>query len=199
MNRVVHIIDIDTTIANNDHRAELLQKHCVTCGSAKTHGIRSFCNTCQTQTDDKITQESWDTFLDPDLMALDTPVPEAQEAISQMRKHNMEFHFLTGRNESFREVTTEWLRRYFGFDEKRESLKMRPMTMMETSSTIYKEHALKELIEERNLQDASFFFYEDDIWVFRMYAKYGIVLQCPEAWKSFCPAGQAGVGHWQRR
>ena len=199
MKRVVSILDIDTTIANNDHRAELLMKHCVVCGGPKTHEVHAWCHTCQTDTDDKITQDSWDTFLRDDLMLLDTPVPEAQEAIRQMRKHGMEFHYITGRNEGLREVTEEWLRRYFGFDPVKESLKMRPLAQAKVSSSVYKEEALLELIEERGLQDAAFFFYEDDPWVFRMYAKHGIVLKCPDAWKSFCPLGRAGDGNWQRR
>jgi hypothetical protein len=151
------------------------------------------------ETDDKISQESWDTFLRGDLMALDPPVKPAVEAIRAMRAHDMEFHFITGRNEGLREVTENWLKQYVDFDSKRESLKMRPIASAEVSSTVYKEQALKDLIVERGLEDASFFFYEDDPWVFGMYSKYGIVLKCPEAWEHFCPDSAHGIGHWRRR
>lgn len=199
MKRAVCIFDIDSTIANNDHRAELLQKHCIVCAGPKTHEAHSWCPTCQMETDDKIAQQSWDTFLRPDLIALDTPYPRAIEVIQQMRRHGMEFHFITGRNEKLREVTEEWLRTYVGYNSERETLKMRPLSDAKVPSSIYKEQALKELIEERDLHDASFFFFEDDPWVFKMYAKYGIVLQCPGAWEYFCPTGKHGVGPWQRR
>ncbi len=187
MKRIVAIIDIDTTIANNTVRAAMLQKHCVSCGDAKPVGHRSVCPTCLTETDEKISQESWDTFLRADLMALDTPVVKGVAAIKRMRKHDMEFHFITGRNETLRDVTEEWLRKYVDWDSSRERLVMRPLAKANVPSSKYKESALQGLIESEGLQDASFIFFEDDPWVFRMYSKYGICVKCPEGWEHFCP------------
>lgn len=187
MKKMVAVIDIDTTIANNDARAELLQKNCIVCGGAKTHQPHSTCPTCLVETDDKITQESWDMFLRPDLMALDEPVRKGVDAIKRMRKHDIEFHFVTGRNEGLREVTEQWLRQYVGWDSARESLIMRTKAESNTAASVYKEAALQRLIEERDLQGVSFIFFEDDPWVFSMYGKYGICVKCPEGWDYFCP------------
>lgn len=201
MKRMVAIIDIDTTIANNDARAELLQKECVICGGAKTHEPHSVCPTCLVETDDKISQKSWDTFLRPDLMALDTPVERGVEAIKSMRKHGMEFHFITGRNEKLREVTEEWLRHHIDWDSSRESLMMRGSEDSDTRASVYKERALHRLIKERqlNVDDVSFLFFEDDAWVFKMYSKYGICVKCPEAWDFFCPEHEQSVERvWNR-
>lgn len=197
--RMVAVIDIDTTIANNDARAELLQKHCVVCGGPKTHEPHSTCPTCLIETADKIAQESWDTFLRPDLMALDKPERKGVEAIRRMRAHNIEFHFITGRNEGLREVTEEWLRQYVGWDPERESLVMRGQADRDTPASVYKERALKRLIAMRDLHDAAFIFFEDDPWVFGTYAKYGICVKCPEGWDYFCPEAARSLENvWNR-
>jgi predicted secreted acid phosphatase len=197
--KIVAVIDIDTTIANNDVRAALLHKHCLVCGGSKGSSYRSHCDTCRMVTEDKIRQESWDAFLEPSVIRLDTPVPEAQRALEAMRAHGMEFHFITGRNERLRPVTEEWLTQYFGWDKSREALIMRSDAFKNSTASSYKEEALKQLISEQQLQDASFLFFEDDPYVFRMYSKYGVCVQCPQAWTSFCP--QPGTGEeatWRR-
>ncbi len=202
MKRLVAIIDIDTTIANNDHRAELLQKHCVVCGGAKQsgHHDKSWCPTCVSSTKDKVSQDSWDTFLRPDLVALDEPVRKAQDIIHHWRKCGLEFHFLTGRNEGLREVTEDWLKRYFGFDPSREALIMRSNESHgETPASKYKEWAFLKLVKDRGLEDCIFLFCEDDPYVFRMYAKYGMCLRCPEGWEHFAPEHARGIETWQKR
>lgn len=199
MKRIVAVIDIDTTLANNDARAELLQKHCVVCGGPKTHEPHSVCPTCLMETDDKITQDSWDTFLRPDLMALDTPVQKGVAAIRRMRQMDIEFHFITGRNEGLREVTEEWLKQNVGWKPDRERLVMRGRTEGDMAASVYKEAALNRLIEEEGLQDVAFLFFEDDPWVFRMYSKYGICVKCPEGWEHFCPEAARSLERvWNR-
>ncbi len=200
MKRIVAIIDIDTTIANNDARAALMDKYCVVCGAKKMEShSHSLCTNCCVETDDKIDQGSWDTFLRPDLVALDEPVRKAVEAIRRMRKHDMEFHFITGRNEGLREVTEEWLRQYVGWESGREQLIMRGATEKNTPASVYKEKALQRLIKDQGLEDAAFIFFEDDEWVFRMYAKYGICVKCPEGWDSFCPVPELSTEKvWNR-
>jgi hypothetical protein len=150
-------------------------------------------------TDDKIAQSSWDTFLSPELMALDEPVVEGTECIHKMRKLGIEFHFVTGRNEGLRPVTEEWLRKYVGWNPERESLYMRGPKDANTPASVYKEGALKQLIEDHDAEDAAFIFFEDDEYVFRMYSKYGICVKCPEGWKYFCPEHGRGVeATWRR-
>ena len=132
-------------------------------------------------------------------MALDTPVAKAQDIIHHWRKCGLEFHFLTGRNEGLREVTEEWLKRYFSFDPSKEALKMRSLDQEEVPASKYKESAFLQLRSERNLQDCIFLFCEDDPYVFRVFAKYGMCLQCPEGWEFLGPEAMSGVEGWQKR
>jgi len=197
--RLVAVIDIDTTIANCDHRAVLLQNLCVVCGGKKeTRGV-SWCNNCQLKTDGKISQSSWDAFLHPDLMLLDVPEPKAVEAIKHMRARDIEFHFITGRNETLRSVTEQWLSTHVGWDSTRECLYVRGPDDHNTPASVYKEGALKRMVEEHDLHDVSFIFFEDDEYVFRMYSKYGICVKCPEGWEHFCPPhGRGEEAVWNR-
>lgn len=196
--KTVFIIDIDTSIANNDLRAELLDKECIVCLSKVPKGHRVVCPSCGSS-DHKITQSSWDSFLSPEMLKTDTPVPKAQDAIFKMRELGMEFHFITGRNEGLRPVTEEWLQEHFGWDPSREKLYMRGPDERNSAASTYKERALRTLIRELDLFDARFIFMEDDPYVFRMYQQYGIVMKCPEAWEYWMP--EAGTGHepiWNR-
>lgn len=189
--KTVFVIDIDTTIANNDHRAALLEKECMVCLSKVGSEQRAVCPNCGS-TDHKISQSSWDSFLDPEQLRLDTPVTKAQDVLYKMRELGMEFHFITGRNESLRDVTEDWLKEHFGWDMDRESLIMRPQKHSNTAASTYKEDALKTLIKDRNLKNARFIFMEDDPFVFRMYQQYGIVIKCPEGWEHWLPPVQTG-------
>ena len=189
--KTVFVIDIDTSIADNTERAKLLDKECMVCLEKLGPGHRPKCPNCGSS-DHKISQTSWDAFLKPDVMRLDTPVPKAQDAIYKMRELGMEFHFITGRNEGLRPVTEEWLQEHFGWAPARESLYMRGEENSNTAASVYKERALKSLIKERGLQDARFIFMEDDTYVFRMYQQYGIVIRCPEGWDHWMPAVASG-------
>lgn len=196
--KTVFIIDIDTTIANNDHRAELLEKQCMVCLGPMDKVHRPTCKGCGS-TDYKISQSSWDNFLSPELMRKDPPEEKAQDVIHRMRELGMEFHFITGRNERLREVTEEWLHEHFGHDPARESLIMRGPAHKNSSASSYKEDAFQQLKQERGLTDCAFVFMEDDPYVFRMYQRHGIVIKCPEGWEHWMPP--PGTGHepvWTR-
>ncbi len=185
--KTVFVIDIDTTIANNDERAKLLERECMVCLSKiEDTKHRPTCANCGSS-DHKISQSSWDSFLHPEVMKLDSPVPKAQAAIHRMRELGMEFHFVTGRNEKLRTVTREWMQQHYGWDPARESIIMRGDEDKDTRASEYKERALKHLIRERGLQDATFIFMEDDKHVFRMYQQYGIVIKCPDGWDHWMP------------
>lgn len=191
MSKTVFVVDIDTTIANNDHRAELLEKECLVCLNPLPKDYRTVCEVCGS-TDQRIQQSSWDKFLQPDLLLLDTPVAKAQDVLYRMRELYMEFHFITGRNEELREVTEKWLTQHFGWVRDREALKMRDSRHRDVASSVYKRDALRELIEEKSLQDCRFIFFEDDPYVFRMYQQFGIVIKCPEGWEHWMPPAETG-------
>jgi len=196
--KTVFVIDIDTSIANNDERAKLLDKECMVCLAKIGEHKPDKCPTCGSS-DFKVSQSSWDSFLSPSVMKTDTPVPKAQVAIRRMRELGMEFHFITGRGENLRKVTEEWLQEHFGWDPAREALYMRGIEDEGVAASVYKEGALKRLIKEYGLQDSRFIFMEDDKHVFRMFQQYGIVIQCPEGWEHWVPDVASGVEPtWKR-
>lgn len=193
ISRTVAIWDIDTTIANNNHRAALLTKICRKCKVEVTdHSHRSKCQACGSDKYDT-PQACWDAFLKPELLMLDTPEPDAQRVIAHMRDVGMELHFLTGRNEGLREPTEAWLKKHFNWDShSRERVYMRYQHEKGIPASVMKEELLLKLVKEQrlNLDIDNFLFFEDDTHVFDMYCKYGIVIRCPEALKHFCPPGE---------
>lgn len=189
---VTFIIDIDTTIANNDHRASFLEKECIACLQKVGFEHRPTCKACG-GTDHRITQGSWDKFLSVDLLRDDVPVEKAQTAIHRMRELHIPFHFITGRNEGLRQVTEDWLVEHFGWNSTKERLCMRAEAHKGMSASVYKERAFNELRQSiPALEHSSFIFMEDDPHVFRMYSKYGIVIKCPEGWDHWCPTPSTG-------
>lgn len=197
MPKVISIIDIDTTIANNDHRASLLQKECIQCLNKLGYEHRAACTVCASL-DSRVTQSSWDAFLHPELLAKDVPVQAAQRVISHMRVLGLELHFVTGRIEGLRPVTEIWLKEHFQFDESRgETLVMRSVSMDGVSASKYKAHAVKEFVTSN--PGSQFLFFEDDTHVFNTYSKLGLVIKCPEGWEYFHPEGAKGVeAAWKR-
>lgn len=160
------IIDIDTTIANNDHRDPLL--------------VRG--------EDGEFTQESWNAFMHPDAVVLDAPQEHALHVLNHMRAMDFTVVFLTGRNESHRAVTDLWLVRHMG-KTPLEDLVMRPAEKFDVPATTCKESMFLAWVET-NLgpeNDASFLFFEDNKHVLQVWKKYGLVFQCPVAWVSLNP------------
>jgi hypothetical protein len=192
MKTTIFIIDIDSTIADNDHRAGYLDKECIVCLSKVPTKHRTLCPNCGSE-DHRITQSSWDKFLSPEAVMRDKPVKKAQEALFRMRELDIPFHFLTGRGENLRQVTEDWLGIHIARDPGREALVMRSEAYEGLPASVYKERALKELIRDQDLPaDSTFIFMEDDPHVFRMYQQYGIVVRCPEGWEHWIPEAATG-------
>lgn len=160
----VAVIDIDTTVADCDHRAECLKR----------------------DSNGKITQASWDTFLDPALMELDTLVPHARECIDMMRRKGYRIVFLTGRNVLLEDVTKTWLREHLRFNSWTEDLIMRPVEERNVPASVYKERVFREKVLEVHGK-VPYLFFEDDPYVLRVWKKYGLVFKCPEAWEYMNP------------
>lgn len=173
---LVAVIDIDTTIADCDHRAVHLVK----------------------DSTGRIPQPCWDNFLDPDLMKLDTPVPHAREVIDAMRKRWYQIVFLTGRNERFQDVTEQWLRTHMGYC-KYDGLIMRPRAMANVPASQYKEQVFLERVGGPTSHPHTYLFFEDDPYVLGMWQKYGLVFKCPEAWEYMNPETLEGnEPSWKR-
>lgn len=184
--RPIAIIDIDTTLANNDHRAVLLEKHCSTCSLPMGHEHRFVCTSCG-GTKYHTPQEKWDQFLDPNLMIQDTPVPHAVSVLENMRQKNWWIVFMTGRNEKHRAVTEEWLNTHMIRRPESELVVMRPLSETSVPASVMKEKMFLEWREKHGLEHAPFMFFEDDRFVLGTWQKYGMVFLCPQAWEYMNP------------
>lgn len=182
MHNTVLVFDIDSTLADNSQRAALLARVCTVClGSYDTAiGHRTaFCETCQKHTKPKITQGTWDKFMDPKAFAMDVPILGAAEFVDDVRALGYTIVYLTGRHERGREATEAWLNLHV----KRaptERLIMRDAD--NTPASQMKEKLFLRLrLDIEKAHSAQFIFFEDDPHVFDVYRGYGIVLKCPEA------------------
>lgn len=183
----VWVIDIDNTIADNTHRQWLLKKQCRICLSEVSGKHNAGCDNCGS-CDIHTPQSGWDAFISPEYMLADKPVESAQRALTQLRKLGVEYHYLTGRSDSARDATHQWLAEHFDFDSSINKLLMRNKSYRGISASDYKEMQFQKL-RDTYPKDTSFIFAEDDPYVFTMYSKYGIVLRCPDAWDSMFPPG----------
>lgn len=188
MSRLVAVWDIDGTLANNSHRASRLVKRCSIClyePLASSH--RAVCPVCHS-TDATITQESWDSFLSPELMADDTPYLAALDVLHRLREMNSEIHYITGRSASSAfEVTDLWLKTRVGKQAK-EHLFMRSEEDEGVPASVYKSRAVVRL-KDKIGSEGVFMFFEDDPHVFPVYNEHGLVIRCPEGLTHFMPPG----------
>ncbi len=157
------IVDIDGTLSNGSHRL---------------HHILG-------------EKPDWVSFMNPDLMAEDSPYPYAREGLNYLRSHGYEIIFLTGRNERHRLVTEAWLNKHMDRQILDETVLMRGKPYENTAASEYKEAQLLHLKKhyiENTYSDLdhpySLTFFEDDPFVARMYRKHGIVHKAPECWVS---------------
>lgn len=188
MPRLVAVFDIDGTLANHNHRAALLHKRCTVClHEPMPVGHHAPCPTCG-NTLSTHTQESWDAFLDPELVAQDPPILAGIEVLDRLRELGAEIAFITGRRRChLGEATESWLRHHAKRQD-HETLIMRGEEHEGVPASIYKEESVK-LLHEIIGSDGVFLFFEDDPHVFPVYDKYGLVIRCPQGYQHFMPPG----------
>lgn len=178
--RVVWVVDIDTSIADNTQREHLLVKSCMVCGGGVPAQLNALCPACGSDST-TIPQDSWDAFMNPSAMANDVPDHHAQKVLRKAQFLGIEVHYLTGRRDNTRTCTQDWLTQYFNFDPNKNLLLMRTES---GPASEYKEMKFKELMERQGYTDRDLFcFFEDDEHVIPMYAKYGIVHEAPACWQ----------------
>ena len=78
------IFDIDGTLASAEHRLHLIMSH---------------------------GPKDWETFLSPEMVDQDQPIPQTWLLMSLLIKNNHKIIFITGRAERTRLVTSTWLQR----------------------------------------------------------------------------------------
>lgn len=123
-------------------------------------------------------------FLEPNLVKLDLPIPEAKEGLLAIARNLNRVYFVTGRRESLRKVTRWWLKKHFGLSVRNDHLLMRPIDSMVTASD-YKKWVLENKILPLKAQFAypvDLLFLDDDAYVLNLYSKYGVALKAPECW-----------------
>lgn len=191
MSKTVAIWDIDGTLANNNHRAALLQKQCAVClYEPMPIGHHAACPSCGSTTS-RIKQSSWDNFLSLELMALDPPIIQAVEVLDLLREKGAEIHFITGRRRSRSgEVTEAWLKKHVKWNPDKELLFMREEHLSADKdlvpASVYKQRAFKRLTDTIG-DDGVFLFFEDDPHVFETYNQYGLVFRSPQVWAHLNP------------
>lgn len=186
MSNLIAVWDIDGTLANNEHRAKLLKKRCSVCLHEPLPSVhRAVCPTCGS-TDSTITKESWDAFLAPELMLLDTPILDALRVLDKLRSMGAETHFITARSfDNHLEATATWLRKYVRrASDDSEILHMRLKEDEGIPASQYKARALSRLKKQIG-EEGCFMFFDDDPHVLKMYQEHGLVIKCPEALKYF--------------
>ena len=154
------ILDIDGTLSDASHRAHHLNSN----------------------------PKNWEAFLAPDTVSKDIPIPGAVEAVRKMVALNYHLTFLTGRNESLRDVTSTWLLNHFDFATNDFNLLMRPVSNM-LKAAEYKAQQMQVLLAEFKAGGANdFVFIDDDPQVFDVYAAEGLILKAPDCWKILFPS-----------
>lgn len=180
MRNTVLVFDIDSTLADNTKRAALLARVCTVClGTYSTPiGHRTaYCDTCGKHTRPKITQGTWDLFMDPEAFAMDTPVVNSPEFLKHARTLGFSIVYLTGRYESGRLATESWLNLHV-------DRAPTEVVYMRDEANVPASQMKEKLIQRCQTDfgnDVNFIFFEDDPHVFDMYRAYGLVLKCPEA------------------
>ena len=153
---MIVVLDIDGTIANNDHRAHHVDGE----------------------------KKDWAAFLKPHLVAKDVLIEGAQRGLGHFQKLNYRIIFLTGRNESLRDTTTEWIQAQLGIDVDDDSLIMRGTGNMLTAAAYKRESAQN--LKSRNPRE-TFLFIDDDKYSWAGYADIGVVLRAPQCWDTIFP------------
>jgi hypothetical protein len=181
---LIFVVDIDGTLADNSHRAALLEYVCIACGTKVSGEQCSACGGADTEP----LQSSFDSFMDPTLIALDAVAPGAAEAIASLRSlATGKIVFLTGRRETTADSTKLWLAEKVGWLPGKEPLIMRSAKHFDLPASKYKLIQADKLSREN--PDSSFMFFEDDPHIFDVFRRFGVVLKAPECWKHWNPRG----------
>ncbi len=154
MTETVCIVDVDGTLANAAHRLHFIEQ----------------------------AEPNWAAFMEPELVAKDTPQPHAREGLNYLRANGYQLVFLTGRNQRHRHITEAWLNQYMDRQILDEPVYMRG-DKENTHASVFKESQVL-LFKNHYYQEKKFLFFEDDPFVARMFRKHGIVLKGPECWEN---------------
>lgn len=147
---MIFILDIDGTLAKLDHREHLAE------------------------------EDNWDDFFDPELVEKDEPIKEAQEVFDKLVEEADEIYFVTGRPESLRETTEDWLEKYYGLKPSKDMLFMRPEGDERKSSELK-----REIIEREFNKEDKLIMIDDEEENLTMFDTFGLSVLAPDCWEVF--------------
>lgn len=157
----VLVLDIDGTIANNDHRAHYVDRK-----------------------EGDNTPKDWEGFLQPHLVGKDVLVEGAKAAIEHFLRLDYSVVFVTGRREALRDTTMRWIKEQLDIDATDTTLLMRPSGNMLKATEVKREAILALRDTYRN---QPMIFVDDDKYMWPVYAEFGLVLRAPQCWESMFP------------
>lgn len=122
--------------------------------------------------------DDWDNFFDPVYMAEDTPIEHTQEGMKEIINYADEIYFLTGRPERTRDVTVEWLDKYYNIRPPKEILFMKTDDDHGPSS-VFK----KQIIEDNFKDEKGLVFIDDESDNLDVFEAFGEALKAPDVWE----------------
>jgi hypothetical protein len=144
---MILVLDIDGTLANTDHRAYLVE--------------------CE--------KPDWDAFFSSDMVEKDSPFPEAQKVLQEMTKLFDDVYFISGRRETLRETTKDWLKKHYDFDVEDDHLFLRDD---HTPPSKFK----KSIVENKLKDHKDLVFIDDEEGNLEIFQDSGKILKAPECW-----------------
>jgi hypothetical protein len=189
---MIVLCDIDSSVANNDHRTPYIEPPCPRCGPLETNPN---CPACHGT---RIAKHSadWDAFYHPTMLAADSPIETARPGIQRLieldRANKAALFFLTGRPERTRPSTLSWLTGHLWPDmpltrsidlSNEDGPTVLPRLLMRGDADRRHSVQYKEMqIVQFSGRGESLLFIDDDLRNKEMYSKYGLYLKAPECW-----------------
>lgn len=162
--RKLAILDIDGTLADGSHRHHLIEGP----------------------------NPDWKAFLTPEQVLKDTPMPGSGGVLIELARRGYEFIVLTGRNESLRSATKEWLVHHFASSLGHyPQLIMRPKGSEEIASAYKERHVFDSAVWGKFDEILAF---DDDAYMWPVYARHGAIpFKAPECWDLMFPKPTADL------
>ena len=168
MKNIIFIVDIDGTVCDSIPRVKRMCE-------------RAGCEYTWQNLDQLWSKEHLREFFNDEEIKKDTVIPGSEKIFKLIKKCGAHLVFLTGRNDSFRAVTSKWLVDNLGVP-KDVGLIMRTPEFEDVDMQSYKETVFLEKVY-KNQPKSFYVFFDDDERIIPRYAKYGVVFKAPKCWE----------------
>lgn len=174
------IFDLDGTLADPTHRRHLVDRRyavCKACNIPYSDHLttrKEPCIECGSMARDRGFKPDWQQFFEE--CEHDKPIEPTRHLLEHLFYHGEEIHIWSGRCESVRQKTIDWINRHLGGMKRITDLKMRPIGNSSPDDFL-KEQWLDELIATSC--KTIHYVFDDRPKVVRMWRKRGIfVFNC---------------------